>query len=152
MRYLQDKVWNYLRKHPESRVQEVAAGIRHSKKTLSHMLNAMRRNGTVRNNGLPTHRSRWSATDKKPVCQMGLHVNSLVNMQKTLEERQALLRLAFLAKGLDPDLAIRKPQIARDTCALAQCWKPSRAPTRLRLVHNQGAGGRNTPVRNDEAA
>ena len=152
MKYLQHKVWRYLRSNQGSSVREIAAGIDHKHKTLSHMLGAMQRNGTVRNNGLPTHKSRWYATDKKPVCQAGLHVNSLANMRKTTRERRELLRLAFIAKGLDPELSVRKPPVVEDACALAQCWQLSRATTGLRLVHNQDAGGRNTPIANAEAA
>lgn len=127
MRYKQDKVWAWLRKNPGSPVRKIAEGIKHEQKTLSHMLKAMQRNGTVRRGGGLTHSSVWYATDKRPTCQMGMHVNSLANMHKTREQRRELLRLANKARGYDPDAMGRKVVMPRDKCALSQCWKLSPA-------------------------
>lgn len=152
MRYKQDKVWLWLRRNPGQPVRKIAEGIKHEQKTLSHILRAMQRNGTARRGGGMTHASVWYATDKRPSCQAGLHVNSLANMDKTRAERRELLRLANIARGYDPDAMGRKVVVPKDKCTLAQVWKLTPAQNDSGVRDNHRAGGTNTPVRNAEAA
>lgn len=129
-RYLRAELWTYVRRHPGSRVVEIAQALKLKRRALSTTLCAMRRDGILRNEGR-THQSRWFISGPKPTCAWGLHVNSVAQLQKTPLERAALLRKAYIAKGLDPDnIKPRKRRKARQyyTGELEACWRISQAP------------------------
>ena len=122
--FQQRRVWASLKRNPGSKAADVAERINRPVSTVSSILSRMHADGHARREGF-ARGSRWWAAGKEPDDHRGCSANSIANLEQTPEERAATLRLANLAKGLDPDkMAPSKPRKARQryTGELERCW------------------------------
>lgn len=124
-RYIQGAAWSYLRKHPGSRVRDIAAALNRRSRPTSTLLRDMQARGLARHEGY-SHKSVWFACgDIKPAAAWGMHANSLRNLVLTPEQREQYRRMAQAAKGYNQERVPPKPPRnprKRYTGALEECW------------------------------
>lgn len=120
----QSKLWFYLKRNPGQHVREIAEGMGLSKRAVSSLLNRMKIEGHATRVG-GSHQCKWWADGGvKPVSGYGLHPNSLANLQLSLEEKMRYLKLAYEARGIDPDRSQQKrpPKQCDYPCTLDKYW------------------------------
>lgn len=127
--FIQGEIWEFVKRHPGCHVKQVAEAKGFLRRSVSSSLLVMEKKGSVVHSG-QTWASGWTVCGPKPVMTCGMHINSLANLHKSQEERARLLRLAYIAKGIDPDsVRPRRIRKARQyyTGTLEQCWPVIRA-------------------------
>jgi hypothetical protein len=121
--FLQARLWNTLSEHPGVGSAFLADHLHIAQRTISNVLQELRRRGAARREGSSHEHSVWYAVgEAAPYCKWGTNAASLKNLHVTLEER-----LARMGVKLKP------PKVPTKTdCALQDCWVSSLNITQAR--------------------
>ena len=123
--FRQGDIWRILKANPGAERKLLAERLQYGNLgAISRVLSRMLLAGCVRREGT-TRFPRWYAIGKSPEDFRGLPIVSQQNLVAAQQNYHAALRLANIAKGLDPDTmgGPRKNKAQkRFTGALEACW------------------------------
>lgn len=127
--YVADRAWRALKRHPGITQKELREKLGWGANETAQVLSRLRKHGYARHGGARQVNTQWFAIGTQPPQnRSGTHPNSVIGLRKGWEKQFEFLRMAFLAKGIDPAKIGQgrarqfKPLPFGEPCALAECW------------------------------
>lgn len=128
LKYLQDRIWRYLRKHPGVSSTEVAEAIKTTRNSAAHVLQRMRKAGFAQSAYLDHRRAdryiRWYAVgDKPPENKWGTARGSLDALRANWTNWEHGIKCANAAMGREYRPRDKAPPKVEDAHPLSAVWK-----------------------------
>lgn len=97
-RYIQDRVWRWLRQHEGASVREMSAGLGIAAKAVSNALQGLQKQGLAKCSGIGSH-STWKATGKRPPQDLRGTAPGTLRSLTAPKDWHTSLPLANIARG-----------------------------------------------------
>ncbi len=121
--FVQGRAWGVMKRYPGLSAIEIAKRLRMPEHALRRCLSRMKAAGYARREG-GHHHVVWFAVGERPYDQRGLPANSYANMVPCQRNWPQFIRMANIAKGLDPDkMTTPRPKIPAPVLELERCWQ-----------------------------
>lgn len=127
-----ERIWRWLNRYGPATKREIVEALQISANGVNVSLFHLRNEGYV-DRSLTDGQGcakvgRWFALGKRaPTCMLGMHPNTLRNLNQRRDIAIARLKNAWVARGLDPTKLDRRPEPINDSCLLSQCWTSSKS-------------------------
>ncbi len=126
-KFYADRVWSILKKGRGTKASEIAAALGLTPYKVTKILGRMKAKGHAKMGKREARHTLWYAMGRKPELLWGTNPNSLKNLNMSREWTEKTLRMAMVARGLDPNKIHMDPKPpvvpARSSCLLADVWK-----------------------------